>query len=134
MITFAGDPDICLWEKETTPPSQEGGTKIDTTTFHNQVYRTAWPRSLIEIGDGRFLAAYDPAVRPLLVAQLNVNQEITVTYNDGSTDAFWGALNTFVPQPHAEGDQPEAEVTFIITNADSTFLEAGPANASISGT
>jgi len=134
MVTFGNDPDISLWEKETTPPGLDQGEMIDTTTFHNVTYRTKWPRNLTEVTNGSFRAAYDPGNRALLMAQIGVNQEITVTYNDGTKDAFWGALIKFQPQAHSDGEQPEADVEFGITNTDSAFGEAGPANTSVAGT
>ena len=134
LITFANDPDISLWEKATTPPGIDGQDTIDTTTFHNTAYRTKWPRALVDITDGQFTCAYDPAARTQIMAQVNVNQCITVTYNDGSTDAFWGYLQSFIPQEHSDGEQPEAQVTFVITNTDGSFAEYGPATASVTGT
>jgi hypothetical protein len=134
MITLAGDPDINFWEKSATPPGYDMGDGIDQTTFHNTAYRTKYPRTLIEITDGAITVAYDPAVHDLIIAQLGVNQEITITFNDGSTTAFWGFLKSFTPQEHSDGEQPEAQCEFVVTNLDAAFTENGPATASIAGT
>lgn len=134
IIGFAGDPDIGLWEKASTPPGDDIGDAIDTTTFWNTIYRTKWPRTLIEVTDGSFTCAYDPLVRTQILAQIGVNQEISVMFNDGSTWAFWGFLKSFVPQEVSDGEQPEAAVEFVITNTDDTFLEQGPVVDAVAGT
>jgi len=134
LITFANDPDIGLWEKSTTPPGQDGGDAIDVTTFHNTTYRTKWPRSLVEITDGSFKAAYDPASWTQILAQINVRQEITVTFNDLSTEAFWGHLKSAIPDEHTDGGQPECTVTFVVDNIDDAYAESGPVLVSAAGT
>jgi hypothetical protein len=134
MVTFGNDADLNVWEKATTPPGMDGGDAIDTSTFHNSVYRTKWPQSLVEITDGAFRCAYAPENRSELMAIINVNQEITVTYNDGATDAFWGYLKSFVPDESTEGAQPEATVEIVITNMDNAFAEQAPVQTPATGT
>lgn len=134
LYTFANDPDISLWEKEATPTGMDNGEPIDQTTFHNTTYETAWPQSLTKITNGSFLAAYDPAVENQILAQIGSNQEVTTTFNDGSTKAFWGYLKSFIPQRHTKGAQPTAEVEIVATNLDASFAEYGPAVASVTGT
>ena len=134
LITFADNLTIELWEKEATAPGADGGDAIDTSTFHNVLYRTKWNRTLIEITDGAFTCAYDPTVLTTILALINVQKEITVTFNDLSTWAFWGYMKSFVPQNKTDGEQPEAQVEFVITNTDDTFAEEGPVVASVAGT
>ncbi len=134
IIGFSTDLDVNLWEKASTPPGDDMGDPIDTTTFWNATYKTKWPRTLIEVTDGSFTCAYDPLVRTQLLAMLGVNQEISVMFNDGSTWAFWGFLKSFTPQEVSDGEQPEAAVEFVITNADDTFLEQGPVVGGVAGT
>ena len=134
FITFADSDTIGLWELETTPPGKDGGDPIDTTTFHNVSRRTKYPRSLIEDTEGSFNCAYDPNVETAIEANVNVNQEITVTFNDGSTKAFWGFLKAFNPQSHVEGEMPQASVEFVCTNMDDSFAEQAPVVASVVGT
>lgn len=133
IIGFAGDLDIYLWEKRSTPPGDDIGDAIDTSTFWNIRYRTKWPRSLIEVTNGSFTCAYDPLVRTQILAQIGVNQEISVMFNDGSTWVFWGYMKSFIPQEVSDGEQPEAAVEFVVTNADDAFLESGPVVDEISG-
>ncbi len=134
MITFGDNATVELYEKEATPPGQDIGDAIDTSTFHNTARRTKWPRTLIEDTDGSFTCAYDPTARTAIESLIGNNQEITVTFNDGSTWAFWGFLKSFVPQSASDGEQPEAQVEFVITNTDDAFAEQGPVVAGVAGT
>lgn len=132
MITFADNATVNLWEKASTPPGQDVGDAIDTTTFHN-TRRTKWPRTLIEDTDGSLTCAYDPLARTQLESLVGNNQEITVTFNDGSTWAFWGFLKSFIPQEVSDGEQPEAAVEFVITNTDDAFVEQDPVVTPVAG-
>ena len=134
LVTFVDNPTVMLWEKETTPTGIDNGEPIDQTTFHNTTYATKWPQEISEITDGSFLAAYDPDVEDEIMSLVGNNQEITVTFNDGSTKAIWGYLKSFIPQRHTKGQQPTAEITIVATNMDDSFAEYGPAVASASGT
>jgi len=133
LITFASDSNIELFEMAATPPPIDGGDMIETTTFHNSTRRTKWPRRLIEDGNGQFRCAYDPVAKTRIEAIINTNTEITVTFNDGSTWAFWGALIRFTPQEAQEGQMPEAIVEFGITNTDSAFAEQDPVVVEVAG-
>ena len=86
-----------MWEKSVTPPGLDGGGEIDTTVMQNATYRTRAPKALVTLTNCSFTAAYDPAALTTLLSDLNVNQLITITFPDGSTLAFWGWLNSFVP-------------------------------------
>lgn len=134
VIGFAGDLDIELWEKESTPPGQDIGDAIDQTTFWNTTRRTKWPRTLVEDTDGSFTCAYDPLARTSIETQIGVNQEISVLFNDLSTWAFWGFLKSFVPQSSSDGEMPEAQVEFVVTNLDDSFAEQNPEVVQIVGT
>lgn len=123
-ITIEDDPDISFWEKTVQPPGLDGGDKIDISTMHNTTYRTYIPRSLKELTDGRCRVAYDPDIYDEILARINVNDVITITFPDGSTLAFWGFIRTFEPQEIAEGGQPEADVQFSPTNYDGSAEQA----------
>lgn len=133
-ITFEADPDVSLWEKTVTPPGLDGGDAIDTTTMHNTAWRTKAPRTLKEMTDSSFAAAYDPAVLTQINALVNVETEITVTFPDGSTWAYFGFLKAFEPDELSEGEQPTATVTIVATNQDTAGAEQAPVLASVAGT
>jgi len=135
-IAFDRDPDVSFWEKTVQPPGVEGGDPIDTTTMHNTTYRTMASQRLITTTAITITAAYDPEVKDQIIANL-VNQEgsITIHYPDGSTEDFFGYLQTFEPQPHVQGEPPEATITVVPTNNDpADGTEQGPVLTGISGT
>jgi hypothetical protein len=106
-----------FWEKSVTPPGLDGGGSIDTTTMRNTAWRTFAPKSLVTMSEMSLTVAYDSS-KVADITDLNVNQQIVVTFPDASTLTFWGFVNTFAPGELAEGEQPEAEITIIPTNRD----------------
>jgi hypothetical protein len=125
-VSFSENTAIKLWEKEVTPPGVDGGGANDTTTMRNEVWRTQAPKKLLTLTDGSFTAAYDPTVLPEIIAMVNVNQQITITFPDGEVETFWGWLNEFKPNANQEGAQPTAECTIIPSNQDDLGAETAP--------
>ena len=119
---------IELAEKELTPPGMSGGGAIDTTTMRNTAWRTAAPKSLKSLTPVTGVFAYDPQVYTSLLAQINVNQLITVTFPDGDTVAFWGYPDEFTPASSVEGEQPTASITFVPTLVNDSGVETAPAH------
>jgi len=126
LISFAADATVLLYEKTVTPPGIDGGGEVDTTTMLNATWRTRNPKALITLSNASMVAAYDPGVYPEIVALVNVNNLITCTFPDDSTLAFWGWLNTFTPNEHAEGAQPTAAVDIIPSNQNDSGVETAP--------
>lgn len=126
LVSFAANPNVLFFEKTVTPPGVDGGGEVDTTTMLNAVYRTRNPKALITMTNTTVTVAYDPAVYPEVIALVNVNTLITITFPDGDTLAFWGWLNKFQPGEHTEGEQPTAEVEIIPSNQNSTGEETAP--------
>lgn len=135
LVTFASDPNIELWEVSVTPPGLDGGDEIDTTTMHNDTYRTRSPRSLKTLTEFSMTVAYDPSCYTALLALINVETTITVTFPDGSTLAFFGFLKAFQPDALEEGSPPRASVTVVPTNQDPTSgVEQAAVLVSVAGT
>ena len=128
-VTFSGGTSgvtLLLYEKEVTPPSLVGGGPNDITTMRNNVYRTQSPKKLISLGPSSFVASYDPAVYDEIIAMINDNQSIVVTFPDGSTLTFWGWIDEFVPGALVEGEQPTATVTIMPSNQNAAGNEIAP--------
>lgn len=126
LVSFAADPTVLFYEKTVTPPGVDGGGEVDTTTMLNSTWRTRNPKALISLANAALRVAYDPATYPEIIALVNVNNLITVTFPDGDTLAFWGWLNSFIPGEHVEGEQPEAEIEIIPSNQNDSGVETAP--------
>ena len=126
LIEFASNPAVKFYEKEVTPPGVDGGDAIDTTTMRNVKWRTFTPRKLKTLTNSSATVAYDPAVYPQILALINANQLITITFADGSSLDFYGFLKTFTPGPAVEGEQPTAEIEIVPTNKNASGVETDP--------
>lgn len=125
-IAFEEAPAVEFYEKEVSPPGMEGGGANDITTMQNTAWRTRSPKQLKTLSECTLVAAYDPVVYNDIVAMMNVNQEITITFPDDSILVFWGWLDVFKPNRLVEGEQPTAEVTIIPSNLDAGGSEIAP--------
>jgi len=126
-ITFSQLPGIKLKEVSVKPPGVSGGGGVDQTNMLNTKYRTQLPKGLIGLKSMTGTFHYNPEVMTDLIAQVNVNGLITVTYQDGSTVAAFGWLDDFTPSDSGEGDKPTASCTFEWSLIDpATGLEAAP--------
>ncbi len=128
IITFASSTSgvQVWWEKEVTPPGISGGGENDTTTMRNSAYRTKSPKNLFTLTPGSFVAAYDAAILDELIAMVNVNQQITITFPDGSTWVFFGWIDEATPNALVEGEQPTINITMIASNQDGSGDEIAP--------
>lgn len=127
LLSFAADATVKFYEKTVTPPGVDGGGEVDTTTMLNTTWRTRNPKALISLSNASMTVAYDPACYPEIIALVNVNTAITVTFPDGDTLVFWGWLNSFTPGANTEGEQPTAEIEIIPSNQDASGDEIAPA-------
>jgi len=118
-----------LWEKDVTPPGVDGGGANDTTTMRNTTWKTRMPKGLKTLTEASFKAQYDPEVLDEILAMINVNQEIVITYPDLSTLTFWGWLDSWKPGALNEGEAPLADGVIIPSNMDGISNEIAPVYA-----
>lgn len=103
-------------EKEVTPPGVAGGGANDATTMRNTNWRTMAPKVLKTLTESPFVVAWDPELYDEMVAMINDNQLITITFPDTSNLAFWGWIDSFTPNAQTEGEQPTASIVIIPSN------------------
>lgn len=127
------DATIEFWERTVKPVGYDGGDLIDISTMHNTLYKTKVPRTLIDVTESVINALYDPELYTTILNILNLNDEWTLHFPDGSTVDFWGALRVFDPQENAEGEPPNANITIEPTNWDGS-AEQGPVVTEVAGT
>lgn len=119
-------PGITFWEKEVTPPGLDGGGENDITTMRNSTYRTKSPKQLITLTEMSCVVSYDPNFYDDILALINLNNQITITFPDATTLTFWGWLDKFVPGNLVEGEQPTADITIVPSNKNGSGVETAP--------
>jgi len=127
-ISFTDWP-VEFKEKSVTAPGLEGGGEVDTTTMRNTDFRTKNPKALKGVSDAKCTVAYDPVVYDTIVDLVGVNSLISIQFSDGHFVRFWGWLDSFVPGEMAEGVQPTAEITLIVSNLNASDVETAPVYA-----
>ena len=125
-IGFSLDPTVEIYEKTVQPPGLEGGGENNTTTMLNVLYRTKSPKKLVTLSEASLKVAYDTKSYTTILAMLNKNQLITITFPDASTYAFYGWIDEFKPSDLEDGKQPEATVKIIPSNQNAAGAEAAP--------
>ncbi len=115
-------------ELEVTPPGIAGGGANDTTGMRNIKFRTRHPKKLVTLTSSTLIIKFDPAVYDEMIAMVNDNQAITVTFSNDATLVFWGWVDSFTPDACVEGAQPTATVVMEPSNmdADDNNAEKGP--------
>ena len=128
VVTFAGDPDIELFEKMVTPPGVDNGEPVDTTTMHNVDVETQAPHGLNKVTSAGMVVAYDPLCLTSILARCGVEDDITYHYPDGSqwTDRGW--LRSFKPNQVERRKQPDAVCVIESSCTDSNGDEQEPAH------
>ncbi len=111
IITLENLPTVKLYEKEVTPPGITSGGPIDTTTMRTTTWRTNAPRQLKSLSPVSATVAFASEVIEQMIAQVGVNQFVTVTFPDGSSIGFYGWVEEFTPAAFTEGEQPTATLT-----------------------
>lgn len=118
VIVASTNPALEIFEKTVQPGAFEGGDPIMTTTMLNQTCETKSPQRLKGVDDIVVVAAYDPAYLEDFWDMINVPDAYTTAWPDGSAQAQWAYMRRFEPSPLTKGEQPEATITFVVTNWD----------------
>ena len=135
LLVLQLDPTIGFWEKTVKPPGMDGGDAIDTTTMHNDIWRTMVSRSLVTMTPCNLTAAYDPEMWCSVPALINAEGIVAVIFPNGDMLGFYGFLQSVEPQDISEGAQPEVNIVVGITNCGPTDrIEYAPVWVTSSGT
>ena len=140
VLIVEGYEGVPFWEKTVKPPGMDGGDPIDTTTMHNQTWRTMVSRSLITMTPCNLTAAYDPKLWDTddaldMVGLINSERIMTVRFPNCDSVGFYGYIQSMEPQDHSEGAQPEVNIVIAVTNSGPTDrLEYAPVWSADAGT
>ena len=135
LITLSRVPTAKFWEIDPKPPTLDMGGAIDITTQHNVRARTKAPKDLIDFGDAQVTVAWDPKfVDDLIDDHMGIDQTITWEFPDGSTEAHFGFVDKFDRAALKEGEFPQATMTIVLSNRDSSGVEQLPVVTEVAGT
>jgi len=103
----------------------------DDTDLSNTAVRTKQPGELVEFSNGTFRGFLDPAVLLTGTLPYNTNDQIKVTFADGSNITYWGFLKSMDPQEFEVDQETPVEVVgeFVVTNRNGSNVETVPAYA-----
>lgn len=118
--------EVFMAEKEVTPPGISGDGENDVTTMRNTAWRTKASKQLKTLTNSSAIVAYDSAIYDEILALIQVNQLITITFPDTSTLDFWGWLDEFTPGSQQDGEQPTADIVIIPSNRNDSQVEVAP--------
>jgi len=135
VISLANISSVKLFEKSVTPPGFDGGGAIDITDMRNTAWRTFAPKQLKTLQPLTTTVAYSTDAYEDVMDELLTNQLITLTFPDTTTFAFYGYIESFVPDGFEEGNQPTATMTLQPTLRDNASppAETAPVYAIPSG-
>jgi len=120
-----GGLTLCL--KSLGAVGVDGGDAIDATCLSNVEFVTKQPQTLKEIPDIAFTCEYAPSTIAAVIAQINLNQVISIAFAAGEgTLTFWGYLKGYEPKESGKGEEWQATGTVVVTNLDGTGAEVGP--------
>lgn len=126
-IELENNPVIKLYERQVTPPGVSAGGAIAITTMRNLAWRTNSPKKLKTLSPWSAVCAYaTSAIYTAAVAQIGINQRLTISFADGSSLRIWGWLEEVSPAAFTEGEQPTATVTIHPSLHDNNGVEVAP--------
>jgi hypothetical protein len=119
LIVSTANPTVAFFEIEITPPDMSAA-RFNVSTQHNANYHTYAFSKLKDTGSATILAAWAGEAIDDGKAMLGVNDEWTITFPDGSTEVFFGAMTEFKPSGMKIGDRPTVSITIGTSNIDAS--------------
>lgn len=126
IVTLSNVPTVKIYETDVTPPGADAGGRNDQTSMRNTSLRTAKPKKLKSITAISFAGAIDEESYSVLIGQVGLNQQVTVTLPSTRTIVVYGWVDKFTPTGHKEGDRPIYNFTIEVSNLDGSDNETGP--------
>lgn len=128
LMAFSTDSSLSTVIEEINPqPSGlEGGDAIDTTTMRNSTWRTMAPQGLKTKTPITYDCAYDSLALDTLQSHINVIQQFTISFPDGSSEVIYGFLQNAIPGNNEIGARPTMSLTIVPTMQDSSGTEQNP--------
>ena len=119
LIESTANPSVAFYEIEITPLDMSAARYNVSTQRNTNVHTYAFSQ-LKDTGSVTILAAWAGEAIDDGKAMLGVNDEWTITFPDGSTEVFYGAMTEFKPSGMKIGDRPTVSITIGSSNVDPT--------------
>jgi hypothetical protein len=107
---------LLIEELSVKPIGVQGTGGKNTTNHANVAVQTKAPGKLPEITNPGGTCHFAKSALSGLMSQVGVVQLITCTYPGGGSHAFWGWLESFVPNDFVPNQQPTAAFQIIVGN------------------
>jgi hypothetical protein len=97
----------------------DGGDLPDTTTNSNGPFRSKGTRKFIDVQNITITAAFKQNDYAAMPSVINVQDTLTITDNEGTTDVYTVITKSFTPGEMTEEGFPTADVEFtVLTGID----------------
>lgn len=103
---------------------------IDVTCLDNTEFVTKQPQKLKEIADISFTAFSNIEDYDDIEAEINDNQQMTITVTGTGSITFYGYLSSWEVAEAGRGDAITATGNIVVTNLTAAGVETGPSYAS----
>jgi hypothetical protein len=124
-----------MWEISVKPPGVDGGDPIDFNSMHNVAWRLQRARRLKTLMPISFKFGYNPNFYDDLIAQVNAETSVTVTFPQHMAVAAYGWLQKAEFDDLEEGKPATGTGTVVFSNWDPVNnVEAGPVTTEAAGT
>ena len=124
-ITFGTSTTVVFEEIDTAEPGLDGGDAIEIKHNAKTQYIEKYPKALLELTPGSASVVYDPSIVSAIKAAVNVKQQITHTFADGSKIEYYGWLKSWIPSGKNDDGQPTADIELIPAGVDASDSEEG---------
>lgn len=120
-VTPGSGSAIVFYERSVQPVGFEGSDKVNKTSSQSTpeasgvVIKEFTPGSFVEMSPGAASVLYEPDKMDTILAAINVEGSVVVTFKDGSTITTTGWLKSFTPTGQDTVDNTDYWV------ADATF-------------
>lgn len=117
--------DLVVLEIEVTPPAIDGGEPIPQDHMQSGFLSIFFPRKRRRLAPFTLMVAWNsfaynqitqsvtPNAVAGMIASVNKNQSMTITFSDGATLSFWGFVSKFEPGTMKDGERPTATLTIV---------------------
>lgn len=102
------------------PTALDTGEPIEITTLNNSNIKTYLAPTFKDLRELKLTCQYGSATLTALLAQLGVNQLVTVTWSDTKTWTFYGYIRSATPNEMTAGKLPTMEIVVQPTNVHSS--------------